>query len=40
MPFVFAERSPPIEEVIKANVVPKFVQFLQRHDSPQLQVRF
>jgi len=31
------ERSPPIEEVIKANVVPKFVQFLQRHDSPQLQ---
>eukprot|EP00959_Pyramimonas_sp_CCMP1952_P069985 1461260-Pyramimonas_sp.AAC.1 len=31
------ERSPPIEEVIKANVVPRFVQFLQRHDSPQLQ---
>uniref|UniRef100_A0A7S0QX25 Importin subunit alpha n=2 Tax=Pyramimonas obovata TaxID=1411642 RepID=A0A7S0QX25_9CHLO len=31
------ERSPPIEEVIKANVVPRFVQFLQRHDTPQLQ---
>ena len=32
------ERSPPIDEVIKAGVVPRFVQFLQRGDSPQLQV--
>eukprot|EP00958_Prasinococcus_capsulatus_P002387 scaffold207_cov409-Prasinococcus_capsulatus_cf.AAC.92 len=31
------ERSPPIEEVIKAGVVPRFVQFLQRTDFPQLQ---
>mmetsp|Transcript_16449 Transcript_16449/g.22734 ORF Transcript_16449/g.22734 Transcript_16449/m.22734 type:complete len:539 (-) Transcript_16449:1077-2693(-) len=31
------ERSPPIEEVIAAGVVPRFVQFLQRNDSPQLQ---
>lgn len=34
-----AERNPPIEEVIKAGVVPKFVEFLQRGDAPQLQVR-
>jgi len=34
-----AERSPPIEEVIKAGVVPRFVQFLQRGDIPELQVR-
>lgn len=34
----FAERNPPIEEVIKTGVIPKFVEFLQRHDSPQLQV--
>lgn len=34
-----AERNPPIEEVIKAGVVPKFVEFLQRADAPQLQVR-
>lgn len=32
-----SERSPPIEEVIKAGVVPRFVQFLQRQDNPQLQ---
>eukprot|EP00245_Coleochaete_scutata_P016703 TRINITY_DN7890_c0_g1_i1.p1 TRINITY_DN7890_c0_g1~~TRINITY_DN7890_c0_g1_i1.p1 ORF type:complete len:533 (+),score=135.50 TRINITY_DN7890_c0_g1_i1:184-1782(+) len=31
------ERSPPIEEVIKAGVVPRFVQFLTRADYPQLQ---
>ena len=37
---LYAERSPPIEEVIKAGVVPRFVQFLQRHDLPQLQVRW
>ncbi|KAK4586443.1 hypothetical protein RGQ29_023546 [Quercus rubra] len=31
------ERCPPIEEVIKAGVVPRFVEFLDRHDLPQLQ---
>ncbi|KAG1669496.1 hypothetical protein FOA52_015663 [Chlamydomonas sp. UWO 241] len=31
------ERNPPIEEVIKTSVVPKFVEFLQRGDAPQLQ---
>lgn len=31
------ERCPPIDEVIKAGVVPKFVEFLDRHDVPQLQ---
>ncbi|CAI5513530.1 unnamed protein product [Closterium sp. Naga37s-1] len=31
------ERSPPIEEVIKAGVVPRFTQFLQNYDLPQLQ---
>ncbi|XP_022965670.1 importin subunit alpha-4 [Cucurbita maxima] len=31
------ECSPPIDEVIKAGVVPKFVEFLGRHDLPQLQ---
>lgn len=31
------ERSPPIEEVIKAGVVPRFVQFLQKYEFPQLQ---
>jgi importin subunit alpha-6/7 len=33
-----AERNPPIEEVINQNVIPRFVQFLQRRDLPQLQV--
>ncbi|PWZ33742.1 Importin subunit alpha-1a [Zea mays] len=31
------ERSPPIEEVIKSGVVPRFVQLLTREDLPQLQ---
>ncbi|KAJ6823912.1 importin subunit alpha-2-like [Iris pallida] len=31
------ERSPPIEEVIGAGVIPRFVEFLSRHDQPQLQ---
>ncbi|XLR18864.1 hypothetical protein HN51_065547 [Arachis hypogaea] len=31
------ERSPPIEEVIQAGVVPRFVEFLHRDDFPQLQ---
>lgn len=35
---VCAERSPPIEEVIAAGVVPRFVEFLVRADFPQLQV--
>jgi len=33
-----AERCPPIDEVIKAGVIPRFVEFLDRHDLPQLQV--
>lgn len=36
--FICVERSPPIDEVIKAGVVPRFVEFLGRHDLPQLQV--
>ncbi|KAK6941052.1 Armadillo [Dillenia turbinata] len=31
------ERSPPIEEVVRAGVVPRFVEFLARDDFPQLQ---
>ncbi|KAI9098988.1 hypothetical protein K1719_024755 [Acacia pycnantha] len=31
------ERTPPIEEVIQAGVVPRFVEFLMREDFPQLQ---
>ncbi|KAL5996527.1 hypothetical protein ACLOJK_026607 [Asimina triloba] len=31
------ERNPPIDEVINAGVVPRFVEFLSRHDLPQLQ---
>ncbi|KAL6053342.1 Inositol monophosphatase 2 [Balamuthia mandrillaris] len=31
------ERNPPIEEVIAAGVVTRFVQFLTYHDNPQLQ---
>lgn len=31
------ERSPPIEEVINAGVVPIFVQFLSDYEHPQLQ---
>lgn len=36
--FTLVERSPPIEEVIEAGVVPRFVEFLMREDYPQLQV--
>jgi hypothetical protein len=36
--FVLQERNPPIEEVIKQNVViPQFVNFLKRAEMPQLQ---
>lgn len=38
--FYCVERSPPIEEVIQAGVVPRFVEFLVREDYPQLQVLF
>lgn len=31
------ERNPPIEEVIRQNVVPRFVHFLEQDDHPQLQ---
>jgi HEAT repeat protein len=31
------EKSPPIQDVIDLNVVPKFVEFLYNHDVPQLQ---
>ena len=31
------ERSPPIDEVIAQGVIPRFVEFLQRSDMPQLQ---
>ena len=31
------ERAPPIEEVIKAGVVPYFVEFLKREEFPQLR---
>jgi len=31
------ERSPPIQEVIQAGVVPRFIQFLKCYDNPQLQ---
>ena len=33
------ERNPPIDEVIRHNVVPKLVEFLPRQDLPLLQVR-
>lgn len=39
MCYIRIERSPPIEEVIRAGVVPRFVEFLKREDHPQLQVR-
>lgn len=28
------ERNPPIQQVVDCGAVPRFVQFLQRHDSP------
>lgn len=31
------EKNPPIQEVIDAGVVPRFIEFLQRDDSPALQ---
>ena len=31
------ERAPTIEEVIRAGVVPYFVEFLKREEFPQLQ---
>lgn len=31
------ERNPPIEEVIRQNVVPRFVEFLRQDSHPQLQ---
>ncbi|KAL6986127.1 Importin subunit alpha-4 [Sarracenia purpurea var. burkii] len=34
------EHNRPIDEVIKAGVVPWFVEFLGRHDLPQLQLQF
>lgn len=36
--FVCAERNPPIDEVIKQGVIPRFVEFLDRNDFPKLQV--
>lgn len=31
------EKNPPIDDVIRASVVPRFVEFLHRNDLPQLQ---
>jgi importin subunit alpha-1 len=31
------EKNPPIQQVIEAGVVPRFVEFLQRDDNPALQ---
>mmetsp|Transcript_2861 Transcript_2861/g.4325 ORF Transcript_2861/g.4325 Transcript_2861/m.4325 type:complete len:452 (+) Transcript_2861:3-1358(+) len=31
------EKNPPIQDVIDAGVVPRFIEFLQRDDSPALQ---
>lgn len=31
------EKNPPIQQVIDAGVVPRFIEFLQRDDSPALQ---
>jgi importin subunit alpha-1 len=35
---LFLERNPPIAEVISCGVIPKFVEFLARTESHQLQV--
>lgn len=37
VPLRETERNPPIQNVIDAGVVPKFVEFLQRDDNPALQ---
>lgn len=34
----FSECTSPVDEVIKAGVVPRLVEFLGRHDFPHLQV--
>lgn len=36
---VRSERNPPIDEVIKQGVIPRFVEFLERDDFPKLQVK-
>lgn len=35
--FLCIERDPPIQEVISLGVVPLLVEFLRRHDKPELQ---
>jgi hypothetical protein len=32
------EKNPPIQQVIDANLVPRFIHFLSRVDFPKLQV--
>jgi importin subunit alpha-1 len=31
------EKNPPIQSFIDANLIPKFIQYLSRHDLPKLQ---
>jgi hypothetical protein len=33
------ERNPPIQQVVDANVVPRFIEFMNNDDNPALQVR-
>ena len=35
--FLSIERNPPIEKVIRMNMVPRFAESLKRDDHPQLQ---